>query len=153
MMQMAEMLASLMARSGIKEGIEKELKTAFKTLMMEAYSESGRFFLTKNADKIDSNELTHYAVRAIGKFNEHTSGDPKQLKIQSLRDYFLMKASASTCVKQAAISLRALDVIVNESQFSFIRVVAGETQILGLEGSITLQYFDAMGNPVGVKGR
>ena len=92
-------------------------------------------------------------MRAIGKFNEHTSGDPKQLKIQSLREYFLMKISASKCVKQAAISLRALDVIVNESQFSFIKVVAGETQILGLESSITLQFFDMMGNPVGVKGR
>ena len=69
MLQMAEMLASLMARSGIKPGIEKELKKAFKTLMMETYAESGRFFLTKNAGKIDSNELTHYAVRAIGKFN------------------------------------------------------------------------------------
>ena len=138
MLQMAEMLASLMARSGLKEGIEKELKTAFKVLMMETYAESGRFFLTKNADKIDSNELTHYAVRAIGKFNEYTTGDPKQLKVQSLREYFLTKISASECVKQAAISLRALDVIVNESKFTFVRVVAGETQILGLEGSITL---------------
>ena len=58
-MQMAEMLASLMARSGVKPGIEKELKTAFKTLIMEAYAESGHFFLTKNADKINSNELTY----------------------------------------------------------------------------------------------
>ena len=138
MLQMTEMLASLMSRSGVKPGIEKELKTAFKVLMMETYAESGRFFLTKNADKIDSNELTHYAVRAIGKFNEYTSGDPKQMKIQSLKEYFVTKISASTCVKQAAISLRALDVIVNESQFSFVRVVAGETQVLGLEGSITL---------------
>ena len=42
MMQMAEMLASLMARSGVKPGIEKELKTAFKTLMMETYAEVDR---------------------------------------------------------------------------------------------------------------
>jgi len=47
MLQMTEMLASLMTRPAMKQEIETKLRTAFNILVKEAYPESGRFFLSK----------------------------------------------------------------------------------------------------------
>jgi hypothetical protein len=47
MLQMTEMLASLMTRPAMKQEIETKLGTAFNILVREAYPESGRFFLSK----------------------------------------------------------------------------------------------------------
>ena len=35
----------------------------------------------------------------------------------------------------------------------FARVVAGESHMIDSNGSVTVQFFDIMGNPIGVKGR
>ena len=61
--------------------------------------------------------------------------------------------SGSTTVSQAATSIKALNMMVGTNAFPFAKVVAGETQQLGSNGSVTLQLFDAMSNPIGVKGR
>ena len=47
MLQMTEMLASLMTRPAMKQEIETKLRTAFNILVKEAYPESGKFFLSK----------------------------------------------------------------------------------------------------------
>ena len=47
MLQMTEMLASLMTRPAMKHEIDTKLRTAFNILVKEAYPESGKFFLSK----------------------------------------------------------------------------------------------------------
>ena len=62
MLQMTEMLASLMSRKSMRYEIEPKLSSALQVLMKEAYPENGRFFLPKNPNKIDSAQLTYHAI-------------------------------------------------------------------------------------------
>jgi len=152
MLQMTEMLASLMTRPAMKQEIETKLGSAFKILVKEAYPESGRFFLSKKGG--DSAELTYAAFKAIEKFNSHASGDGiKGLKIRALRDYFLTKVSTSTCICKTALLIDGLNMIIGQNAYPFVKVVTGDKLMLGENGSITLQFYDAMGNPVGMDGR
>ena len=96
----------------MREEIETKLSSAFSTLVKETYSKGGRFFLSKSAT--DSSHLTQAAVKAIKTFNEHASEGKqvKGLKQKALRDYFLTKASTSTCTCKAASSLNGLQMIM-----------------------------------------
>ena len=114
---MTEMLASLMSRNkSLKRDIEVKLSSAFTVLMHQAYPDSGRFFLSKKPNEIDSVELTFHAVKAINLYNE-MAPDNKVLglKKRALIDYFVTKtiaASSSENIKQATMSIKAIDSIV-----------------------------------------
>lgn len=61
--------------------------------------------------------------------------------------------SVSYCTCKTSLLIEALNTIVSQKNFPFVKIVAGDKHMLGESGSITLLFFDAMGNPVGVKGR
>ena len=90
MVQITEMLASLMDRKAMKSEIETKLGKAFATLMKEAYPESGRFFMTKNTE-IDVLDLTYHASKAIKSFTSNSDVEVKKFKGRMVRDYFLTK--------------------------------------------------------------
>ena len=159
MLQMTEMLASLVPKKkSLKQDIQFKLNSAFTVLMDQAYPDNGRFFLSKRPNEIDSAELTYHALRAIKLFN---AGSPETkvlgLKKRALIDYFMTKTSAashSQNLRQALVSIKAAQTIINTNSMPFTRVVVGETQMIGdSNGSVTVQFLNILGNPIGVKGR
>ena len=92
MLQMTEMLASLMTRQAMTEEIETKLSKAFNLLLKEAYPESGRFFLGASGQSGEQAWTTAMALRAIDTFNRHASekSGVTGLDRVALRDYLLM---------------------------------------------------------------
>lgn len=84
MVQVTEMLVSLMDRKNIKNEIEPRMSKAFNTLVKEAYPDSGRFFLTKNAHELNVLDLTYQATRAIQMFS--SKSDNKDHKVKELKN-------------------------------------------------------------------
>ena len=115
LLQMTEMLASLMTRRAMKDEIEIKLSSAFNTLIKEAYPKNAQFFLSKSAS--NSTGLTYAALKAIEMFNKHaSSGSQIQgLRFKALRDYFLMKASSASCTCKASLSLNGLSLIMSQA--------------------------------------
>ena len=64
-----------------------------------------------------------------------------------------LSAKDSINLEQISTCLRGLQMLVQKNVMPFVKVVAGSHQMLGKDGSVTLQFYDEMGNPVGVKGR
>lgn len=156
---MTEMLASLMPKKkSLKQDIQTKLNSAFTVLMDQAYPDNGRFFLSKRPNEIDSAELTYHALRAINLFNT-VAPETKVLglKKRALIDYFMTKTSAashSENLRQALVSIKAAQTIISTNSMPFTRVVVGETQMIGdSNGSVTVQFLNILGNPIGIKGR
>lgn len=142
-----------MSESDVKSQISDKLKKALKLLVENSVPASGRFFISKNIDSGNAAELTFSAVKAIDKFNKHASTKIDKLEKNKLRDYFLVKANASSSVEQASLAMKALGHLMANQAEPFLKVVAGNSLMIGESGSLTLQFFDALDNPINVKDR
>ena len=73
----------------------------------------------------------------------------------ALRDYFMTKVQGeSSDLALTANSLKALNGLTKGSEaIPFARVVAGDSLVFGKESSVVVQFYDALDNPVGVKGQ
>lgn len=138
LLNVSEMMASLMEESDVKSQVSDKLKKALKLLVENSVPASGRFFVSKNIDSVNAAELTFSAVKAIETFNKHASTKIDKLEKNKLRDYFLVKASASSSVEQASLALKALGHLMTNKAEPFLKVVAGKSLMFGESGSFTL---------------